>query len=1636
MPRCRLFLVTCLAVTLTFALTQRSSAQETTVYEGNQNLPMWGGFSGGDIDTVSLQNGGVHLHIPIASWKQRGGGTLRAYLVYDTPTWGRQATKQIINKQTYYYTAFTYPYQYWFFVSPFSMPGVSAPLESVSCPPRQNGNVNVYRHYTVTDLEGTKHPLNLYYSVGCGNLATSSPTTDGTGMMDNPSALIFKDGTQEFAANNVTTLEDTNGNLIESNPPNSSTDTMNRYLVQTTNGSGYTLYTITDANGIAQNYRVDMTSAAVATNFCGTFNNPPYWVCNEQSATISVPSKLTLPDGQTYQFSWNQNTPGELQAITLPTGAIISYTYAATTSGECMKPPLSGLQTIFTVPYNCRAQVTSRTVTANGVSSTWTYNLAKNSVLDPNGNEQDHYFGYVSVVGPSNVTYYSPNKVEGEVKYYSGTSTTGTLLKDVVRDYTGEINSPDGWVGNVRPVRETTTLDNGLVTKIETDYETFTFPYGGPSLTPSPFTYTRLNPTEKREYAYGNGAPGALLRRTDYTYLHNNNATYANLNIVDRTASVTVYDGSGNLVSQTKYEYDVYNHTGMPAMAASGAVQHDSARGTSYTTRGNRTASSKWLNTNSGWLTSLSQYDDAGNAIASKDPIGNLTQFDYTDSWVSITGTTGGNACAPSSGQGKAYLTKVTNALNQITAHTYYSCSGALGSTTDANSLTTWYVYDIFNREVRSHAPDGGVVTNCFTDTGGTGCSQSAPPFQRVTTKSINAALNEITTAVSDGLGRIVQTQLNSDPQGTVYMDKTYDLVGRVASVSNPYRAGTDPTSSRGTTTFSYDALNRKVQELYPDNSALTTAYCGNSTLVTDPTGKWRRSLTDAFGRLIEVDEPNAIGATVASTGCVGASEPIRITSYSNDAVGNLTQVLQNGSHTRTFTYDSMSRLQTSTNPETGQISYTWDSDGNLATKKDARSITTTYGYDALNRLTSEAYSNGDPSVTIKYDETNCLGLTSCSNIGHRTSMTDGAGSDAWAYEVDKANLRSIHQEKRTINSSPSNITKTTTYYLDLLGNLTQLVYPTGRTVNYTYNSASRPITAADASNGITYVTDWKTPNSGCLSNAVCYTPQGSIYNMSLGQTSSYTGFNLSESFNSRLQPNEIKAGAALDITYNFVDPVTHKNAGHVYGFTNNLNSSRSQAFTYDQLNRIISAGTTATTGNYCWGYQYNYDAWGNMLSQAGWTPTYNACTETVMGAVTADGNNHLTSLNYDASGNTLSDGNYSYTWDAESQLKTAGGVTYTYDGGGRRASKVGSKLYWYGSGGEILSETDAAGNTLNDYVFFSAQRVAMVPVTGGALFYAEDSLGSSRVMVQSNGTLCYDADFTPFGAERAYTNTCAQNYKFEGKERDTETQNDDFGAREYSWRFGRWLSADWSAVPVPVPYANLTNPQTLNLYSMVADDPESFADLDGHVQNPAVPADPTAPCTEANNCGDGYDPLATYAPPSTEEMAQNQSAQSQSAQNEEKSPDPNLPINHTFVLVVENDSGVIMPEMDGRKVEYDLHNAPDSKHPNGTPVDPEIANSSVIHEHNSNKSLSEGSSGHGQFPDNLGPGGNRKDSGTLSNDRYFTLTSGKKEMGVLPIIDRFGRHLVDHIEVHMDAGHPQNNYTVLNGHRGPTDVE
>jgi RHS repeat-associated protein len=175
--------------------------------------------------------------------------------------------------------------------------------------------------------------------------------------------------------------------------------------------------------------------------------------------------------------------------------------------------------------------------------------------------------------------------------------------------------------------------------------------------------------------------------------------------------------------------------------------------------------------------------------------------------------------------------------------------------------------------------------------------------------------------------------------------------------------------------------------------------------------------------------------------------------------------------------------------------------------------------------------------------------------------------------------------------------------------------------------------------------------------------------------------------------------------------------------------------------------------------------------------------------------------------------------------------LNYTYDGDGDRLQKSNGKIYWYGAGSQILDESDASGNITDEYIYFAGKRIAHRVVSSNTFyFYVDDLLGSSRALATSAGAMCFDADFYPYGGEHDYTNTCPQNYKFTGKERDPETNNDDFDARYYSSAYGRFLSADWSSTPSPVPYANLTNPQTLNLYAMVSDNPESFADLGGHV--------------------------------------------------------------------------------------------------------------------------------------------------------------------------------------------------------------
>jgi RHS repeat-associated protein len=113
--------------------------------------------------------------------------------------------------------------------------------------------------------------------------------------------------------------------------------------------------------------------------------------------------------------------------------------------------------------------------------------------------------------------------------------------------------------------------------------------------------------------------------------------------------------------------------------------------------------------------------------------------------------------------------------------------------------------------------------------------------------------------------------------------------------------------------------------------------------------------------------------------------------------------------------------------------------------------------------------------------------------------------------------------------------------------------------------------------------------------------------------------------------------------------------------------------------------------------------------------------------------------------------------------------------------------------------------------------------------YYLSDHLGSTNVVVSAAGVIEEESDYYPFGTEVVVAGPGTNELKFTGKRRDTESQLDYFGARYYSNVFGRFLTPDWATKAVSVPYADFNNPQSLNLYGYVNNNPIGHVDKDGH---------------------------------------------------------------------------------------------------------------------------------------------------------------------------------------------------------------
>jgi hypothetical protein len=229
-------------------------------------------------------------------------------------------------------------------------------------------------------------------------------------------------------------------------------------------------------------------------------------------------------------------------------------------------------------------------------------------------------------------------------------------------------------------------------------------------------------------------------------------------------------------------------------------------------------------------------------------------------------------------------------------------------------------------------------------------------------------------------------------------------------------------------------------------------------------------------------------------------------------------------------------------------------------------------------------------------------------------------------------------------------------------------------------------------------------------------------------------------------------------------------------------------------LNRVSSAWTTATNQpawpgdtysiHDCWGEQFGYDAWGNLLTISGVSSAYIGCTQESL-SVMATAKNQISADAYDAAGNlTAIPGVATYTYDAENHIITAAGLAYSYDGDGKRVWKAPvatptqpNKLYWYGAGSSPVIGTDGAGNFQYRYIFFNGMRVSREEANDWVDHYGLDALGNVRFVYGYNGASDF-SEYYPFGGERVIQSGVGNHYKFTSKERDSESGNDYFGAR------------------------------------------------------------------------------------------------------------------------------------------------------------------------------------------------------------------------------------------------------------------
>ena len=592
----------------------------------------------------------------------------------------------------------------------------------------------------------------------------------------------------------------------------------------------------------------------------------------------------------------------------------------------------------------------------------------------------------------------------------------------------------------------------------------------------------------------------------------------------------------------------------------------------------------------------------------------------------------------------------------------------------------------------------------------------------------------------------------------------------------------------------------------------------------TDPQRGTTTSVTDAKGQTVTYEYDN-LRRIVKTSASVGAKEGILTAhnEYTYDAKrGNLVEIRHNTDGNAandvvyTFEQDALGRQ---TAVKVGSQTLSQSQYQNDPTKPNFGTLTaTTYGngakissrYDDFNRVTGVVYGE-ETAPRYEYDY-NAKGQVARvrDNLLNRTTQS----------EYDLANrpvrVKTSEDAKHVYTGQVA--------YDNVYGNLSEFTEKVGENrqeygTKFGYDDENRPTS-------LTYSASGK--EIGQSTTTIDKLNRTTFSAVKLG----------SKTFTSEY--HFAAGGYGTGSVTNLVSSITQPGCNCGYGYDDNGNiasatlNGKWTGYTYDELGQLIQVNDHSDTRSSSDGttWTYSYDLGGNILQKQRFaykdttspleTVTYTYGDENWRDKLTAVNGNAIA---YDAIGNPLHDGTWTYTWQNGRQLQKMqkAGVTaeFVYNADGLRVQKtvngVATKYTLHGK--NVVHMTSGTDEL---HIFYDAQnRPAVVVYNGFPYAYVKSLQGDVIALLDGTGNVVvsyvYDAWGAPIGKSGSMAETLGtvQPFRYRGYVFDEETGLYYLRSRYYNPGWGRFVNAD----------ALIDQ----NLYSYCKNSPMQFHDPSGY---------------------------------------------------------------------------------------------------------------------------------------------------------------------------------------------------------------